>query len=220
MKIEMKIRNWDEMTVGAYQELLEIIKDGDAVAVETGIVGLLCGAEERDIDALNLMEYQRLRQQAQFIAEFPKVRPNCPKSIVLNGTKYTITRDVKKMSVGQYVDFQTYSKMEFNEVLVDLISCFIIPQGKEYGEGYDIELVKNDIRDYMSVPMAYGLTAFFFRQLQTLMQATLLFSERTMRRTMRREKDPKRKEELKGMLEAIKAARSKINGDGLNLLQA
>ena len=216
--MKMKITNWDEMSIAAYQELLEICEVPEAEDVEIGIVGLLCGVEEKDILALPLPEFQALRKAAQFVADFPAIHPNCPKNIVLNETKYEITRDVRKMTTGQYIDFQAYSKIEFNKALVDIISCFLIPQGFEYGEGYDMDKVKNDIREYMSVVVAYSMSAFFFRQLQVLTRATLLFSERVMKKTLRKTKDEETKKEMTEALQIMKELRSKISGDGLKVL--
>lgn len=215
--MKMKITNWNEMSVGDYLELLDICNEPEVEDVEIGIVGLLCGIEEKDVLALPIREYQELRRQAQFVSEFPVIHPSCPKSIELNGKKYHITRNVKDMTAGQYIDFQTYSKIEFNKALVDLISCFVIPAGCEYAEDYDVEEVKNDIREYMSVVVAYSMSAFFFRQLQALTKATLLFSEKMMKKTIRKTKDEKTRKEMEEALQAMKAIRSKINGVGLNL---
>lgn len=210
----MKITKWDEMSVGDYEELLEICNEPEAEDVEIGIVGLLCGVEEKDILALPINEYKELRKQAQFVAHTPDVRPTCPKAITLGETKYRISRDTSKLSVGQYIDFQQYSKIEFNKAMVDIISCFLVPEGCDYGEGYDTETVKADIRDYMSLPMAFNISAFFFDRLLLLTKATLLFSERTLKKTMRKEKDPKTKEEMKAAIADMKALRIRINGVG------
>lgn len=212
--MKMKITNWGEMTVGAYEELLAICDEPEVEDVEIGIVGLLCGVEEKDILALPINEYQQLRKESQFVAEFPAIRPSCPKSIKLGDRKYKITRDEKKLSVGQYIDFQAYSKIEFNKALVDIISCFLIPEGMEYGEGYDPEDVKADIREYMPLPVAYSMAAFFFRRFQALTTATLLFSERMLKKAIRKEKDEKTRTEMKEALKGLKGLRSKIDGVG------
>jgi hypothetical protein len=212
--MKMKITKWEEMTIGAYQDLLEICEYPEAEDVEIGIVGLLCGVEEKDILALPLTEYQELRRQSQFVAEFPDIHPSCPKHIELNGHKYDITRDVKGLSVGQYIDFQTYSKLEFNKALVNIISCFLVPHGCEYGEGYDMDEVDTDIREYMNIPTAYCMAAFFFKRLQALTKATLLFSVRTLKRAIRKEKDETKRKEMEEAMTVLKALRSKINGVG------
>lgn len=210
----MKITNWEQMSVGAYSELLEVCKLPEPEDVEIGIIALLCGVDEEEILRLKIDEYQVLRRQAQFIASFPPIRANCPKSVTLNGKKYTVTRDVRKMTAGAYIDFQTFSKSELEKVIVELLSCFLIPEGKEYGE-YDTAVVHDDIRDYLPVVVAYEMAAFFLSRLTDLTKATLFFSERTMKKLLRKEKDEKMKAKMKETLNQVREIRSKISGVGL-----
>lgn len=212
--MKMKITKWEEMTVGDYQELFEICKNSvDDMDTEISITGLLCGVEEKDILALPIREFAELKKQAAFIKEMPKNRPSCPKTITLCGRKYTVTREPEKMGVGQYIDFQAYSREDFITVLPQLLSCFLVPEGKTYGEGYEQSEVHKDIADGMNILVAFGMSAFFLRRFLRLTNATLSYSERMIRKAMKK-MGKKEREETKRRIQEI---RSRISGDGLKV---
>ena len=86
--MELKKKNWQQITINDYMELQDIIIREEAVDVEVGIVALLCGVDEDEIGDLKIVEYQRLRREAQFIATFPEVHNKAPKNITIGDKKY------------------------------------------------------------------------------------------------------------------------------------
>lgn len=212
------ITDWGGITIGKYLSLLEVSHRTEPEDVEIGIVALLCDESEDKILGMAINDYQKLRKSAQFVASFPKIRAKCPKHIVLDGVKYNITRDVRKMSTAAYIDFQTYSKKDFKDSIVEVLSCFLIPDGKSYCDGYDVIDVHDDIRNHMPVVVAYEMAAFFLSRLQVLTMTTLFFSERMMRRMLRKEKDPKMREMMTERMKDLTEIRSRLSGVGLNPL--
>lgn len=209
------IKNWNEVSVGTYAEILKVCEREEPEDVEIGIVSILCGKSEDEVLKMNITDYQLLRKEAQFVASFPPIKAKCPKTVTLHGRKYDVVNDVRKMTAGQYIDFQTFSKMDLEKTVVEVLSCFLVPEGKTYGE-YDLTEVYDDIREDLPVVVAYEMCAFFLSRLTLLTKATLSYSERMMRRMMRKTKDKEMRERIRESLTKIQEARTKINGVGLN----
>ena len=213
--MKLTITRWEEMPVGVYMELQELCgknADIEPENVEIGIVGLLCGVEEDDVLSLPISEFQELRRQAQFVSTWPEITAKCPKRITINGTVYSVCRDAGKMSTAQYIDFQSYSSQSGVGFLPYVLTCFLVPEGKEYAKDYDIDKVVADIKDYLPIVTAYEMCAFFLRKYLASIMATLRFSESMMRKTLRRERDPEKRRRITETMEAIRSLR---NGDGL-----
>ena len=54
--MELKKKNWQQITINDYMELQDIIIREEAVDVEVGIVALLCGVDEDEIGDLSIRE--------------------------------------------------------------------------------------------------------------------------------------------------------------------
>ena len=67
----------------------------------------------------------------------------------------------------------TYLQKDKEHKFVEMLSCFLVPRGKEYNEGYDILDVHNAIREEMSVAEVLALLAFFFKEWVGLIRSTL-----------------------------------------------
>jgi hypothetical protein len=88
-----------------------------------------------------------------------------------------------------------------------MLSCFLVPKGMDYNEGYDILDVHNAIKEEMSVAEVLALLAFFFGSWTRSINSTLSSSERMARRV-------KDKEKRQMMMERIAELRSTISGGG------
>lgn len=74
--------------------------------------------------------------------------------------------DIKDLTTGQYIDYQTY--MQDNEDfknLAKVLSVFIVPKGKTYNEGYDVEDVIRELDEHLSIQIALGVCFFFGRSI-------------------------------------------------------
>ena len=66
------------------------------------------------------------------------------------------------MSTAQFIDYQNYIK---NNRIEEILSCFFVPAGHSYNDGYDIEKVKKDLLS-LKITDAYALAFFFELQLK------------------------------------------------------
>ena len=210
--MELKKKNWTQISISDYMELQDIINMEDAVDVEIGIVALLCGVSEDEILDLPLPEYQRLRGEAQFIAQFPEVKNKAPKSITIGNKKYEVITNMRKLTTAQYIDFQTYLKQgdDVNN-LPNILSVFILPKGSKYGdESYSIEDLQKDIKEYLPVTTAFEMCGFFQLTFLNSIRNILFYLELKMGKA----KNQKEKEVKK----AIQELRLTLNGGGFTKL--
>lgn len=103
----------------------------------------------------------------------------------LNGTRYMVTTSRNKMTAAQYIDYTTYMA-ESKDDLVSLMSTILIPEGRDYGKGYDMERVKKDIGDHLPITRALGLGFFFTISSRSYAEAILHYLLKTARRELRK----------------------------------
>ena len=81
--------------------------------------------------------------------------------------------DRKKMIVAQWIDFQSYAR-DMDKNMVEVLSVVLVPEGKSYNEGYDMEALQRDLRQ-MDVEDALGVCFFFRRRYLRLMKRILTY---------------------------------------------
>ena len=112
--------------------------------------------------------------------------------------------NIKQIGLG------TITYMQDNEDfknLAKVLSVFIVPKGKTYNEGYDVEDVIRELDEHLSIQIALGVCFFFrekYRSWLNLMQASF---KRKMMRMRRKEKNPEaveKMEEIIRMMDSLK----------------
>lgn len=207
------IDNYNDLTVGKYQEIMVVLngKAVDEYATNIQLVSILSDMSEDDVLNLGLSEYKVLNQKLSFLLVEP------PKRMIadmykIGGFELETMLDVRKMTVAQYVDYQTFVK-DVDKYLIEMLSVFLVPKGMKYNEGYDIVEVQRAIRDNLSIVDAMSLSAFFLLWSQSLIKATLTCLTKQMKKMKRTMKKPM---EIQKMEEAI--ANLENVGAGLPLL--
>lgn len=194
------IDNYNDLTIGKYQEIQAVL-DGEVVeeyATNISLVAILADMTEDEVMSLDLKEYKVLNQKLTFLMEEPPRRMVADK-YKIGGFELETMLAVDKMTVAQYVDYQTFVK-DMDKYLVEMLSIFLIPKGKKYNEGYDIVEVQKAIRDNLSIVDAMSLSAFFLLWYQSLTKATLISLTKKLKRMKRKMKE---KEQIQKMEEAI-----------------
>lgn len=189
MGIRLKYKSWKDINVDTFQKISKIntnATDGvDMLDSNVKLLSILCECSEDDIERLGVKEFTKLLRQISFLSSMPKVKVKDKYKI--NGHKYELYLTLQKMNVSQYIDFQNYYK-EGN--IVDILSVFLIPKGKKYGE-YDIDEVKDDIRK-MSVVDGYSICFFFTLLFQALTEGIGTYWERQIMKIQKQEKRKKK----------------------------
>lgn len=187
--VELKYRNWNEININTFQKLQNVLameKMGDDVIdginQNISILSILCDVEEDVISNLTGKEYNQLLSEIEFLNELPKVK--IKDSYVINNKKYDVALNIDKLTMAQYIDFQTFCK-DKDKYMKELLTCFLIPKGKKYGEGYNLNDVKNDIGEHLSIVDAHSMMFFFILSFQTLTKTTLHYFVKKMKKQMK-----------------------------------
>lgn len=121
----------------------------------------------------------------------------------LGGNIYKLKKNLKDFTVAQWLDWQNYLKNGSGpENFANLLSVFFFPNNNdEYGE-YDIEQVKSDISNYLSIADALSISSFFLNYRKALSILFLLYTKRITLKTPLTRKQ--RKEVRKEIRKALK----------------
>jgi hypothetical protein len=203
------IDNYRKLPIGKYNEIVKLCEtEMDEVDRKVKIVGILTGLTDEEVLNLPLTEFTECCAKAKFI-DLPcpeTLIPSVSKSYPVGGFNLVPVTDMRKVTTAQYIDFLAFSKDKEHNI-VEMLSCFLVPKGMDYNEGYDILDVHNAIKEEMSVAEVLALLAFFFGSWTRSINSTLSSSERMARRV-------KDKGKRQMMMERIAELRSTISGGG------
>ena len=181
--MKMKIKSYEDLTLEKWQALRSIDwnENIDDVERQAGIIGVLCDLSVAEVMRTPLAEYKECVMAAEFLKETPRVRSiSSVRGLAVGGFNLYAPASFKDITVAQFVDFQTFAGEEGKEA--ELLSVFLIPNGCEYCEGYDVSAVQDAIRREVSVQMFVDLSAFFLKKLLQLTADSLAFSEEAVAR--------------------------------------
>ena len=203
------IDNYRKLPIGKYNEIVKLCEtEMDEVDRKVKIVGILTGLTDDEVLALPLTDFTECCAKAKFI-DLPcpeTLIPSVSKSYPVGEFNLVPVTDMRKVTTAQYIDFLSFSKDKEHNI-VEMLSCFLVPKGMDYNEGYDILDVHNAIKEEMSVAEVLALLAFFFGSWTRSINSTLSSSERMARRV-------KDKGKRQMMMERIEELRSTISGVG------
>lgn len=188
------IDNYRDLTLGKYEEILRICEEEmPEVDRRVAIIAILSGLTEDEVLHLPLPTFTDYSARSHFI-ERPcpdNLIPGVARSYQIGGRVLLPVTDIRKITAAQYIDFQTFAQDREHKV-VELLSCFLVPRGCDYNEGYDVVEIHDAIREEMSVAEAIALLAFFFKGWLVSTRRTLSSSARMVKKI----KDEKARTEL------------------------
>ena len=205
------IDNYRNLPIGKYLEILELSQDEnvDALKQQVKTISILTGLTEDVVLSLPIAQYKELAGKTKFLENGYDGKLQVAKSYGLGGMELIPVKDFAKITTAQYVDFQSLSK-EGDKCLVETLSTLLIPKGKKYMDGYEIEDVRQAIRENLSVADVLSLSAFFLTKFVKSIKDFQTYSIREIQKIPNREM---RQRLMKQMQEAMEI-HSKTNGDG------
>jgi hypothetical protein len=185
--IELKYKSWKEISVNTFNKLKDIkVNSNDSLELldsNIALLSILCDVDEDTIVSLTTSEFSTLLNQTAFLSTLPKVK--IQDTYTINGNEYEVFLTLKDMSVAQYIDFQTFYKDQ-DKYFKELLACFLIPKGKKYGDGYDIQKVIDDIGNHLSIVDANSILFFFVLLFKSLTKVMLTYSIRQMKKAKKK----------------------------------
>ena len=193
MKYQECIDNYRDLPIGKYEEICRLC-DTEMTEIDrkVAIVAILTDRTEDEVLALPLDKFTEYSAKSRFLEkQCPEnLIPGVARSYSVGGYVLLPVTDIRRITAAQYIDFQTFSK-ERETRTVEMLSCFLVPRGKDYNEGYDVLDVHDAIRKEMSVAEVLALLGFFFEKWLRSMRTTLTSSMRLLKKT-----DPEKEKEL------------------------
>lgn len=208
------ITNYNDLPVGKYKQLVEIAKRGNIAEDEQNIaiVSILADMTEEEVERMPYVEMRALFAQAGFLYETPK-EEKVKRSYQVGRFDCEAVAKPEKLTTAQYTDFKQLASLADEKPEV-LLSIFLVPKGKAYCEGYDIEELQNDIREHLPIGAGLAILAFFLRRLRRSTESMLIYSASLMKAASMSAKGEE-KEMLKAKTkEMVAAIHSWRNGAG------
>lgn len=171
-QIKLVHGDWKDVSINLFYQIKKII-DADLEETDRKIklLALLMDETEEEFSGRKIGEVQELAEQLNFMQKDPFIKTNDVKTLFINGAEYELRTKLEDYSVAQYVDFQNYIKDGQNN-LARMLSTVIIPIGKKYNDGYDIEEVIQNIGENLSIAHANYIMFFFTKKLVSSIKVT------------------------------------------------
>ena len=196
------IKNWNEMDLSHYKRLFEIIRKDweNELDMNLAMVSVLSDIPMEDITNMEVNKLQEFINNLKFI-ETP-YKPKTPETTYNIGNKeYKVFFNVNKMTASQYIDFQNFYK-KYDDYMPNLAACFLLPEGKKYGEDYDPIDEAEFLNTHLTIDIFSDIMFFFVNLLQVSTLSTLHSSEREMKKRLRKTKDKlERRKLLKSLIQ-------------------
>lgn len=212
--MELKYKCWSDISLGKFSEIESIVKsDMSEIDKHTYILTILTESNLKEIEELPIAEYSRLIREMDFINHIPKVEIR--DEYVINGKEYVLCTNIQKLTAAQFIDFQElYKDLENNKHKI--LALLLVPKGKKYEEGYDVDKVADEIDQHFSIVDANACMLFFSLLYKALTIATLTYSIKQMKKRMRREKNRELKGKMKlAIANAVETLHLLKNTDGM-----
>ena len=121
----MKIKDkWSDVTIAEYERIVETIKStDDEIERLTGVISVLSGVDENEIEDMPIAEIARIGQKLDFLNSFDFNKNATYKSLVIDGE--TLVLSTKNMTVAQYVDFQATWSAETKDLARIISICYV-----------------------------------------------------------------------------------------------
>lgn len=156
---------------------MDIITDDNREEIDqqVAIISVLTDKTEEEVISIPIAEFSALVGQTTFLyREKPTYRGRITDKVKIDGQVYKVTSGIAELTTAQFIDFQTFVK-DPRKYFVELLSIFLIPEGKKYNDGYNILDVQNAIRENITAPHARAITDFFLRKLTNSARRILIF---------------------------------------------
>lgn len=191
MKKKEKEKNpfdWENITIEKYYKIKDILDDevDDDITKNVKLVAVMLNKDEDEVWNMDMAEAGNYISKLQFLNKFelPK-NPNM--KIKLPSYDLVVIKDLTKINVAQYVDFQNFVKMPMRESMEKILSIFLIPEGCSYNTGYDILDLQKEIRENLSFRVGEGLLSFFIEKYGRSLIHSLVYCRRQVRKTKDKE---------------------------------
>jgi len=158
--------SWEDVTLKKYQVLVELFLEEEINQLEKTIrtFSILSDISYEDLMEVDMDDFNKINLNF-LLEEIPQKVENI---IEIEGKKYGVVKDIKKISLGEYVDLDNYSKSSSNFHFI--LGILMRPVVDSDGELYTIEKYDSNnleersilFKENINVSQYYSLVGFFF----------------------------------------------------------
>lgn len=200
---------WEDITIKQFKDIQDVLKsEEDETGLTVKLLAYLSGKEEDYFLDLPIDQFKKEAKLLDFLNEKPSAK--IKERYTVNGQVFTLNVNVSKMPTAQYIDYTSVLQNSPDNYAL-LLSVLLIPEGKEYNAGYDIQenarLFENSFKWVDVETIAF----FFSRLLSEYTKHTISYLTRKLKRLSRKEKNPQRAEEIQKAINHLKAVGSGIS---------
>ena len=163
MRVKINVPNsLSEIKLSQYQEFLKIQKTNkDENYLSGKMIEIFCGIPQKDSYEMKAKDVYRI---TNILADMFEQKPQLKTRFVLNGIEYGFIPNLDDMTLGEYVDLDTYiSKWEeIEKAMAVLYRPITLKYKKKYKiKDYDAETPEN-FKD-LTMDIVFGSMLFFYR---------------------------------------------------------
>ena len=175
--------NWTNLSLRQYNNIKDVFLNPD-FSDEDRIILLINICFGVDTLKLKTSELNKYINDLKFLNSAPP-KMKLKDKYKLGENWYILRRNLKDFSVAQWIDWNNFLKNGSDtDNYSNLLSVFFFPKDvKDYGEGYDIEQVRQDINNYLSIADANSIASFFLTYQKASLIASLLSTKRKIMKT-------------------------------------
>lgn len=193
--------NWTEISLRKYNNIKDVFLNPE-FSDEDRIILLINICFGVDTLKLKPSELNKYIEQLKFLNTTPP-KMKLKDKYRLGQNTYVLKKDLKDFKVCQWIDFQNFLKNGSDtDNFANLLSVFFLPEGEtEYGENYNIEQVRQDINNFLSIADANSIAGFFLTYQKGLLIASLLYTRKKVLKTpMNKEQKKELKKQMRKLI--------------------
>ena len=191
--IEIKIpTDWADVSIEKYvkyNHAMKELEDERQIIIKT--ISILCNISEHIVEVMKLKDLKKIQVNLQKLIGKP-VNKNIINKIDINGVKYGFHPNLDELTMGEFVDVETYAK---ENDIAKMMSVLYRPINKEEGNRYNIEPYDFDKHSdnanqfqKLSINVGNAIAVFFWtlgkEQLKTFHQSSKLEEKNQSVQTM------------------------------------
>lgn len=206
--VKLKYTKWNEIPISVYKKIVDVCNDEEAMTSDKNVstMAILCDVDESEIYNLSVGECQELMGEIDFVNTFDYDRTYKGQDIKLGKYKFKVNTDLSKFTVAQYIDFQNlFNPQDMSKNMAQLMRVFMIPEGKKYGEDYDVNEVLSVIENCLPITTAQSILFFFATSLATSTRNTAKSLESTLKKMITETNDETERMKIAKELNRVRA---------------
>ncbi len=187
------VKGWQDCSIDLFYKLDKIISNQDPSVTlmdkNVQLISAIFDIPVEDVYKMDITEYNKYITQMQWVKDVALNKNFKPSTIIIDGVKYEVT-PIKKLTISQYIDFQTFWQFkDLEKYIGNILASFIVPKGKQYAEGYDPGELAITLRNSLDILTAQNLIFFFLKKYLRSIQNSFSYLRKQM-------KNPKEKQQI------------------------